>query len=178
MLLCANMSWSHDSPEFKKLKTFNEGELRNLIYPSREKYIPAFAIINKNDKKITINTKANKVLVLNFWATWCAPCREEMPSLNKVQETFPANHLEVVTVASGRNNLEKIRDFFDEINTPNLPLYRDPRGTLSMELGVIGLPTTVIIDHHGNEVARLIGPADWSSSEAIALFKHLILMRD
>ena len=51
MLLCANMSWSHDSPEFKKLKTFNEGELRNLIYPSREKYIPAFAIINKNDKK-------------------------------------------------------------------------------------------------------------------------------
>ena len=87
-----------------------------------------------------------KFVLLNFWATWCAPCRKEMPMLSELQREFGGERFEVVTIATGRNSLPGIRRFFQETGVDNLPLFLDPRQNLARSMGVFGLPATVILD--------------------------------
>ena len=115
-----------------------------------------------------------KVVLLNFWATWCAPCREEMPALDRLQKAMGGPDFEVVTVATGRNAPPRIDDFFAEVGVTDLPVLLDPRQQLSRDMGVVGLPVTVLIDREGREVARYIGDAEWDSPAAQALMAELI----
>ena len=105
-------------------------------------------------------------MVLNFWATWCAPCRAEMPSLDRLQAAMP--EIAVVPVATGRNAVTQITKFYEEAAVKNLPVLRDPKSGLAHAMGVMGLPVTVILDPEGREVARLIGDAEWDSDSAKA----------
>ena len=114
------------------------------------------------------------LLLINFWATWCSPCTKEMPSLNELQSKFEKNQLKIVTIATGRNNPNKIVNFFEEYNLSNLENYRDPKGKLALDLGVIGLPFSIIISRDKKDIARLIGPIDWSKKEVEDLFLELI----
>lgn len=107
-----------------------------------------------------------KVVLLNFWATWCAPCREEMPSLDRLQADLGGEDFVILAVATGRNAPEQIDRFYTETDIRNLPVLLDPRQQLSRAMGVVGLPATVLIDRDGNEVARLLGEADWASEPA------------
>jgi thiol-disulfide isomerase/thioredoxin len=113
-----------------------------------------------------------KWVVLNFWATWCAPCRAEMPSLDRLQAAHP--ELAVVPVATGRNAVEQITRFYDEAGVKNLPVLRDPKSGLARAMGVLGLPVTIILDPEGREVARLIGDAEWDSEDANAVLAAFI----
>jgi thiol-disulfide isomerase/thioredoxin len=110
---------------------------------------------------------------VNFWATWCAPCRAEMPHLSNLQTQLGSDDLSVVTIATGRNPRPAMERFFEEISVDNLPLHADPRSTLARNMGVLGLPITVILDRDGQEIARLQGDADWSSESAIAILTAL-----
>lgn len=110
-----------------------------------------------------------KVVLLNFWATWCAPCREEMPSLDALQAQLGGDDFQVVAIASGHNPPPAIRKFLDESGVTNLPVLLDSRQALAREMGVMGMPVTVLIDRQGNEIARLMGGADWASDAARAL---------
>lgn len=110
-------------------------------------------------------------LVVNFWATWCAPCRREMPSLERLQAAMP--DIAVVPVATGRNAVEGIRRFFDDAGVRTLPILRDPQSRLAHGMGVMGLPVTVILNPEGQEVARLIGDAEWDSDSAKAVLGAL-----
>jgi thiol-disulfide isomerase/thioredoxin len=112
------------------------------------------------------------VVVLNFWATWCAPCRAELPALDALAAEM-APDVAVLAVATGRNPPAAIDRFRAEAGIVNLPLLLDPKAALAREMGVIGLPVTVLLDRDGNEVARLIGEADWSGAEARAVLAHL-----
>lgn len=114
-----------------------------------------------------------KWIVVNFWATWCAPCREEMPSLEALQAELGGEDFAVLTIASGRNPPPAIDKFFAEIGVETLPKLRDDRMALARAMGVMGLPVTVLIDREGNEVARLIGDADWASEPAKAVVRQL-----
>ena len=114
-----------------------------------------------------------KVVLLNFWATWCAPCREEMPSLDQLQAEMGGDHFQVVPVATGRNPPEKVDRFFEENGVENLPVLLDPRQQLARQMGVVGLPVTILIDRDGNEVARLLGDADWASEPAKQVIRQL-----
>ncbi|MBU3028973.1 TlpA disulfide reductase family protein [Paracoccus marinaquae] len=114
-----------------------------------------------------------KVVLLNFWATWCAPCREEMPSLDRLQTDMGGEDFQVVTVATGRNPPAKIDKFFEETGVRNLPVLLDPKQQLARDLGVLGLPVTVLIDREGREVARLIGDADWASEPARQVIRQM-----
>ena len=105
------------------------------------------------------------VVVLNFWATWCAPCRHEMPTLDALQQAMGGDGLEVVTMAFGRHSPVAMERFWAEAGVEALPLHRDPEGAMARALGVQGLPHTVILDADGQVVAELIGEADWSSEE-------------
>ncbi|SFA56400.1 Thiol-disulfide isomerase or thioredoxin [Paracoccus halophilus] len=113
-----------------------------------------------------------QVVLLNFWATWCAPCREEMPSLDALQAEMGGEDFQVVTIATGHNPPAAITKFLTETGIENLPLLLDPRQKLAREMGVLGMPVTVLIDRDGNEIARLIGGADWASETAKTLIRQ------
>ena len=114
-----------------------------------------------------------KVVLVNFWATWCAPCREEMPSLDALQADMGGDDFEVVPIATGRNAPAKIDEFFEETGVDNLPVLLDPKQQLAREMGVVGLPVSVLVDREGREVARLLGDADWSGEAAKAVIRQL-----
>lgn len=115
-----------------------------------------------------------KVVLVNFWATWCAPCREEMPSLERLQAEKGGEDFAVVTIASGRNPLPAIKKFFEEIGVESLPILLDPRQTVAREMGVLSMPVTVLLDRDGNEIARLLGGAEWDTPEAMAVIDRAI----
>ncbi|WP_299781175.1 TlpA disulfide reductase family protein [uncultured Roseobacter sp.] len=122
----------------------------------------------------TLEAYKGKYILLNFWATWCAPCRKEMPQLSELQAEFGGEDFEVVTIATGRNSPEGIKKFFAEIGVDNLPRHQDPRQSLASQMGIFGLPITVLIDREGREVARLRGDADWSSDSAKAVIAAVL----
>lgn len=115
-----------------------------------------------------------KWVLVNFWATWCAPCRHEMPALSQLQADRGGEDFEVVTIATTRNPPQAMQNFFEEIGVDNLPLHRDQGSTLSREMSVLGLPVTVILNPEGQEVARLTGDAEWNSPEARTAIEALM----
>lgn len=115
-----------------------------------------------------------KIRVVNFWATWCAPCREEMPELDSLQVQLGGADFEVIVIATGRNTLDGIERFNTQANIQNLPVRLDPQGALGNKFGALGLPLTVVLDREGREIARLTGGADWASDNAIEILQAMI----
>ncbi len=115
-----------------------------------------------------------RVVLLNFWATWCVPCRREMPSLDRLQERLGGPDFTVVAVSEDRGGIADAKPFLDELGVEHLDVYADPSMKLARVFGVIGLPSTFIVDHQGRKVAQLLGDAEWDSDEAIALLEPLI----
>lgn len=158
----------------------NAGSLDGLLTGEMQKLAPAAAPVTLPDAVLLDEVEAPRALsdykgrwlVANFWATWCAPCREEMPSLQRLQQAMP--EIAVVPVATGRNSVEGIAKFYAEAGITDLPVLRDPKSGLAHQLGIMGLPVTLIIDPEGREVARLIGGAEWDSPEALAVLKALM----
>ena len=136
------------------------------LAPTDPTPVPDTAFTDPEGKEHSLADWRGKVVLLNFWATWCAPCREEMPSLDALQTELGGYDFEVVTIATGMNRLPAIEKFLGEINVQNLPILLDPKQRLAREMGVMGMPVTVLIDREGNEIARLIGGADWASDAA------------
>ncbi|WP_239031746.1 TlpA disulfide reductase family protein [Paroceanicella profunda] len=118
--------------------------------------------------------EAGKIVLVNFWATWCAPCREEMPQLNALQKDLGGPDFTVLTIATGPNNPAKIADFMEDEGIDALPRHTDQRAALGRQAGVLGLPVTLILDREGRELGRLTGGADWAAPEARALIEALI----
>lgn len=117
---------------------------------------------------------AGEIVVLNFWATWCGPCRAEMPSLQALQDELGDDGLEVVTMAFGRHNPVQMQRFWDDAGITSLPLHLDAGTELARALGVKGLPHTFVLDRDGQVIAQLTGEADWAAPETIALFQSLL----
>nr|WP_243694356.1 TlpA disulfide reductase family protein [Shimia isoporae] len=155
-----------------------EGDMRKLNFHSVSKDISSNPFISEDGEEITLADYKGKVVLLNFWATWCAPCRHEMPMLSELQTQLGGDDFEVVTVATGRNMVPAMKKFFAEIEVNNLPLHRDPKQKLARDMAVLGLPATVIIDADGKEIARLQGDADWSSENARAIVDAIITMNN
>ena len=123
---------------------------------------------------MTLADYEGQIVVLNFWATWCAPCRKEMPHLSALQDEMGGDDLQVVTVATGRNARPAMERFLAEIEVDNLPLHTDERQSLARSMGVLGLPATIILDREGRELGRMQGDADWSSQSAVAILTEII----
>ena len=149
-------------------------EVNKFLFYENPQPIDSLEVSDINDNKTDILNEDFNLLLINFWATWCSPCTKEMPSLNELQSKFEKNQLKIVTIATGRNNPNKIVNFFEEYNLSNLENYRDPKGKLALDLGVIGLPFSIIISRDKKDIARLIGPIDWSKKEVEDLFLELI----
>jgi len=150
------------------------GEMRKLVIHAEPKAPVDVTFLTVDGAEQDLHASAGKIRIVNFWATWCAPCRHEMPMLADLQTELGGDTFEVVTIATGRNNPAAIVKFFDEIGVDNLPLHQDPQQKLAAQMGIFGLPITVLIDPEGREIARLRGDADWSSDSAKAVIAALI----
>ena len=150
------------------------GDMKKLIFHPAPKPVPATGFTTFDDAPLSLADWRGKWVLVNFWATWCAPCRKEMPMLAELQTELGGDAFEVVTIATGRNPPPAMEAFFQEISVTNLPLHRDPQQALARDLGILGLPITLILDPAGQEVARLQGDADWASDSAKAVLRALI----
>ncbi|NAZ37999.1 TlpA disulfide reductase family protein [Rubellimicrobium sp. CFH 75288] len=159
------------------LAALREGDMRKLALHDAPRPAGTSAFETETGAPMTLADLAGEVVVLNFWATWCAPCREEMPTLSALQAELGDEGVRVVTLATGRNDPAAMARFMAEVGAAEgpgaLPLWRDPNQALAREMGVLGLPVTVILDREGQEVARLQGDADWSSESAVAILRAL-----
>ena len=178
LFLYANTSFSHDKEDALSLQEHFTGTLKNIVIHKIPKPITELELFkNKNTQEI-VRIKQNHVTIINFWATWCAPCREEMPSLNALTESIGKENFSVIVVATGRNSDKSIDAFFNKHKLSNLLTYKDPLGKVSSKLSILGLPTTIIVDQHSNEIARLIGAADWNSGSAIKLINQMLALHN
>ena len=156
------------------LEALRVGDMRKLTFHSAPIAGSDVAFMSEDGNEMTLADFNGQHILLNFWATWCAPCRKEMPELSALQTDLGGEKFQVVTVATGRNPLPAMKKFFDEIGIDNLPLHTDARQSFARSMGVLGLPVTLIMDPDGNEIARLQGEADWSSDSAVAIITTLI----
>ncbi len=158
--------------DFSALEPLRSGDMMKLQFASNRGSAVAFT--GEDGSEMTMADFAGKTVVLNFWATWCAPCRKEMPHLSELQKALGGDDFEVVTVATGINQRPAMVRFFEEIGVDNLPLHTDASSAFARDFGVVGLPVTLILSPDGQEIARLIGDADWSGDSAMAIVTALI----
>ena len=156
-----------------KAESLREGTMKKLIFADpRPASIEQFT--DASGTEMILAGFQGKYVLVNFWATWCAPCRKEMPQLAALQAELGGDTFEVVTIATGRNPIQVIDRFFDEIGVENLPKYLDPQSVLSRNSGVFGLPASLILAPDGREIARMVGDAEWNGESAQAVIRALI----
>jgi len=145
--------------------------IKNLILIKNPKTYEEVIFKDKNQKDLNLANYKGKLIVLNFWATWCAPCREEMPSLDNLQLDSRLNNLKVFPINIGQENLSKSKLFFKELNIQNLDIYFDSTVTLAKKFTLRGVPTTILFNKEGQEFARILGTIDFENEEFINWLK-------
>jgi len=167
--------WPQDQPA--KLPTgpgsnpLSTGQVAAFVFKTAPEPLPDIEFLDGAGSQRSLKDWHGKVVLLNLWATWCAPCRKEMPALDRLQAALGSDQFEVVALSVDRTGLEGARKFLDQINVHSLKLYADPTAKIGSQLKVAGLPATLLLDREGREIGRLTGPAEWDSEEA----KRLIL---
>jgi len=136
--------------------------------------LPDIQFENSQGEAMSLADFRGKVLLLNIWATWCAPCRREMPTLERLQAELGGPDFEVVALSTDRKGLPVVKEFYEELGLHQLGMYVDASGKASRELSALGVPTTLLIDREGNELGRLAGPAEWDSPEMVSFIRGYI----
>jgi thiol-disulfide isomerase/thioredoxin len=154
-----------------------QGEMAGFVVRTPTVEVPELAFIDGKGEARTLKDFKGKVVLLNLWATWCAPCRKEMPALDKLQAELGSKAFEVVALSVDRSGPDGARKFLDSIGIKHLTLYADPTARMASTLKAIGMPTTLLIDAEGRELGRLTGPAEWDSADAKALINAAINAR-
>ena len=147
--------------------------IKNIVIHKVPKTHDNVIFLNKKDKKINIDEYKGNLLILNFWATWCEPCKEEMPSLNRLQANQKLNNLKIYPINIGKENLKKVKSFFTELDINNLEPYFDNPSTLAKTFSLRGLPTTILLNSKGEEFARIIGSINFDDENFINWLKNL-----
>ena len=171
--LGANLAAAETQVSAEALNAAREGDLRKLLVHDPRRPAPQTVFFSASSEPVALESFAGKPVVLNFWATWCAPCREEMPTLEALQREFGEDKVQVLAVATGRNSRLSVHEFFMEVGIEDIDVAFDPSMSLARSMGVFGLPTTAILDADGMEVGRLVGEADWSSDSAMSIIDML-----
>ena len=136
-------------------------EIKNIVIHKDLKAYDNVIFLDENDKKINIKEFNGNLLLLNFWATWCEPCKEEMPSLDRLQINENLSNLKIFAINISQENEKKVDSFFKDLNIENLEPYFDAPTTLAKIFSLRGVPTSILIDKNGKEFARIIGSIDF-----------------
>ena len=145
--------------------------IKNIVIHKIPKTYDNVIFLDKNDQKININEYTGNLLILNFWATWCEPCKDEMPSLDKLQTNTELNKIKIFAVNIGKENLEKVDNFFIGLKIKNLDPFFDAPVTLAKTFSLRGIPTSILINKEGQEFARIIGSIDFQDKNFINWIK-------
>lgn len=138
---------------------------------SQPRALPVVRFADGNGRAMTLQDFRGKFVLLNVWATWCVPCRKEMPALDRLQAKLGGPGFEVVAVSIDRDGLPAVQEFYLQTGIKQLRVYLDKSGDASANLGVAGIPTTLLIDRESREIGRKIGPAEWDSPEVVTLIQ-------
>ena len=147
-------------------------DIKNLVLSKNPKIYEDVVFKDVNQKNVDLASYKGKLLILNFWATWCAPCREEMPSLDNLQSDNQLNNLKIFPINIGQEDLLKSKKFFEELNIQNLEIYFDPSVTLAKKFSLRGVPTSILFNKEGKEFARIIGSINFNDKKFINWLKH------
>jgi thiol-disulfide isomerase/thioredoxin len=135
---------------------------------------PSLAFRSLNGEAVSLADFQGQVVLVNFWATWCAPCVAEMPSLERLHLALEDEGFAVLAVSQDRGGAGVVAPFLSRLNLQHLPIFLDPKGDLGRAFAVKALPTSFLIDRDGRAVAGLVGPAEWDSPEAKALIRRYL----
>ena len=137
-------------------------EIKNIVIHKDQKAYDYVIFLDKNDKEINIKEFNGNLLLLNFWATWCAPCKEEMPSLDRLQVNQNLSNLKIFAINVSQESKKKVDSFFEDLNIKNFDPYFDAPTTLAKTFSLRGVPTSILIDKDGKEFARIMGSIDFN----------------
>ena len=147
-------------------------EIKNIVIHKNPKIHNNVIFLDKKDDEINIKNFEGNLIILNFWATWCEPCKEEMPSLDRLQTNSKLINLKVFAINIGKENKKKVNEFFKDLNIKNFEPYFDPPKTLAKKFSLRGVPTSILIDKNGQEFARIIGSIDFDNKKFINWIKN------
>ena len=150
------------------------GPPQNLVLHDAPVPMPDLRFTDGEGRIQSLADFRGKVVLLNIWATWCLPCRTEMPTLDRLQAAFGGPDFEVVALSIDRAGPEVVKTFFAKIGVRNLAIHIDQSSEAGFALATAGLPTTLLIDREGQELGRLIGPAEWDSPEMLGFLKSIV----
>ena len=142
-------------------------DIKNLVINKELKKYDSLTFLDVKNQKVSLNDYNGKLILLNFWATWCTPCKEEMPSLDFLKKNKNLNNLEIFPINVGQDNINKAQIFFEELEIKNLKLYFDSPITLAKKFRLRGIPTSILFNKEGYEFARIIGSIDFKDKKFI-----------
>jgi thiol-disulfide isomerase/thioredoxin len=162
-------------PRAQALKPLAQGEVAALNVAATPLQVPDLAFSDSTGKPRRLSGWKGRIVLLNLWATWCVPCRKEMPALDALEQRLGGPEFEVVAVNIDTRNLDRPKSWLDEVGVRKLVYYTDPSGKVFQDLKAVGrafgMPTTLLIDGDGCELATIAGPAEWASGDAIRLIE-------
>lgn len=150
------------------------GEMQNFHLTEERTKLNDFSFVGGDGKSHNLSDFKGKILLVNFWATWCAPCRKEMPGIDRLQADYKSDKFTVLAIGQDLKGIEKVKKFLKTLKIEHLNAYNDKSVKSGRSAGVFGLPATLLIDMEGREIGRLVGPAEWDSPEAKNLIKYFI----
>jgi thiol-disulfide isomerase/thioredoxin len=142
------------------------GQMAAFVTKKTPEALPEITFNDGTGKPLTLADFKGRTVLLNLWATWCNPCREEMPSLDRLQQALGSDKFEVVALSLDKQGAAGSQKFLDEVKAKSLKLYVDASGKSGTVMKLVGMPTTILINKEGLEVGRLAGPAEWDSEDA------------
>lgn len=163
--------WLGETAPARDLKRYATGTMVRFDVFHDPQVLPHATFLDHRGQTVTFDSLKGKTVLVNFWATWCEPCRHEMPSLARLHAALASDNFAVVAVSIDLEGYGVIDPFLNELKISALPVYWDRSNRTVVELQTRGLPLTILIDRHGRWIGRLEGPAAWDSQEAQALLK-------
>jgi len=155
-------------------KSLSTGAMAAFVFKKDRPAVVTGDFKDGNGNVVNLDNWKGRVALVNLWATWCGPCRAEMPHLAKLQELYGSDDFEVVALSVDLKGAEASAAFLKEIKADNLALYIDQTSKAMNRLGAIGLPVTLLVDRQGREIGRLLGPADWAGEDARRIIEAAI----
>ena len=141
--------------------------IKNLVITKQVKKYDSLTFLDSKNNQVSLDDFNGNLILINFWATWCAPCKEEMPSLDLLKINSRLDNLKIFPINVGNDNLEKSQKFFEELNIKHLELYFDTSLILTKKFLLRGIPTSIIINKEGKEFARIVGSTDFQNEKFV-----------